>query len=312
MLKFKEYLNKKPKEKIPAGIIYKDRPKEKIPVAIIIKPQNKEIKENINDSLKEIDELHNELTKNENYSDQEKKEIKRYADSSFGLNANLLAKHHFNEEHGEHVHGSFPDKEPHHLPTLDKITKKPLKRPLTTYSGVSFDPRKIMTSDGRIHLPAFTSTSLDLETAKRFGSTDPKQTKTKHVIKFDLNPENQGAYIANHTELSSERELLLPRNSTITIHHSVPDEKDQSITVHHATVTHDTNPNDVERNPEHLANLPDKFHSHYLNNQNALSSSQRSKLRTHILRKQKGIPKPTKLPQSSMDKIKELLASLKG
>lgn len=48
-----------------------------------------------------------------------------------------------------------------HLKHLDEaISRNKLKKKLTTYSGVGFDPEEISGDDYKLHLPAYTSSSL--------------------------------------------------------------------------------------------------------------------------------------------------------
>ena len=230
----------------------------KIPVAIVIHDKNYE---NINTKFHEnYDPFVNtnayrgdgwdyvepgqEFADNSKYSEDEKKAIRRYTGRSFALNHILLAKHHFGEQ--------VPDQVlQHSIKHLDSVANRPVPRPVTVYSGLGFDPRKLMDKDNKIHFPSYTSTSFDDGTAKSFANTINKE---KHVLKLDLDTNNKGGAFGGYGDFEVH-EFLLPRNSRVTIHHTEDgglDYVNRRILIHHGTVEHDADPNEVERNPEHV------------------------------------------------------------
>lgn len=281
------------REKIPTGIVVH---KELIPTAIIYHSHTD--RPVLETTLAQAEPIHQELSDSSDFNDKEKEEIKNYGRSSFGLNATLIGRHHFNEPVTEKIHD-------HHIPTLDKITNKPIGRKLTVFSGLGFDPTKRMDSKGRVFLPSYTSSSLTKETADYFAGMQKKAgERFKHVLKLHLNPENRGAYTAPHTGTSFEREMLLPRNSTIHITHSEQDPNDPKQMIHHATISHDTHPDEAERNPEALTSLPDVFHHHYTTKKDSLTPENRQ---TYInLHKKEKARKA-----ANMTSITDILNSLK-
>lgn len=84
----------------------------------------------------------------------------------------------------------------------------PLDKPLTVYSGTSFDPSKT-TKNSIMHAPAFTSSSIDPSIAHHFGDGNGPDGST-HIMQFNL-PKgyNKGAYIQESSKHSNEFEYLM-------------------------------------------------------------------------------------------------------
>lgn len=279
MKTFKEFVKK---EKIPAVVIIHDHSSNRISES----------------TRKETDPIHDELTQSEDLSDPEKDELKRYSRSSFDLNATLIGRHHLDQPVTESVHG-------HHLPTLDRLTRKPIGRKLSVFSGVGFDPQKEANSEGLLHLPAYTSSSLVRDVGHDFAEMQrPAGAKMKHILHIHMEPHNQGIYTANHGH-SFEREMLLPRKTTLRITKSEPSPDYPNTMIHHATVENEPHPDgDIEKNPQYLTKLPERFHYHYKTNQEALTPENRSRFQTEV-KKEKA------RKAQNMASITDLLKSLK-
>lgn len=247
MLKFKEFIKNK----------------EKIPTAFVLHGRNRlKLKES-------VDDLSKELESGTNFTPEQKKQIRNYTAASFPINASLIAHHHLGESpDGKTIHGI-------HVPTLDSVVNKPVGRKMTVYSAVGSDPRKMANSNGEVNLPAYTSTSPDKDVADVFATQDENIRQRGHVLKLDLHERNRGAYLGSHGN-SEEREFLLPRNSTVTIHRSerMPD----GTTIHHGTVEHDVPEDRIERNPEYLDKLHPNFHEHMLHKDSGISDENRPRL----------------------------------
>lgn len=285
MLRFKQFIKKDSEQKIPVamsmhGSIHKKNNK-KIPVAMSMHgmwkyKNNNKITENAEDSDEEYsnefyDELkkqHTDLSKQFKFDPKQKRQIKKYSESSFPTNAALIGYHHFGESADDKtIHGI-------HIPTLDSVVNNPIGRELTVHSGLGFDPRNQMDSQGRIHFPAYTSTSIHPGVAHDFTGeyTPPEQ---RHKVKLSLKPHNRGAYLGDYAN-EEEREFLLPRNTTIKIHKS--EQNPDGTWTHHATVEDDVSPEQIERDPKKLSDLHPNFHDKMLDKKSGISEESKQKL----------------------------------
>jgi hypothetical protein len=136
---------------------------------------------------------------------------------------------------------------------LDKIMKKPkIKTPhdMHVYTGVSFNPEHLKDNSGLLHLPAFTSTSIDPMVAKNFAMYHSKaKDDHMHLLKIHVPKGSAGLYVHSDTtnrihHISfAEKELLLNRNTKMQVHHE-PDldtygNLDKKIKIWHARLLHD-------------------------------------------------------------------------
>lgn len=220
-----------------------------------------ELEESIFDFLRSKTSItHNRLSGTSKYSPEDENEITSYKKSSFALNAHLLALHHFGLKSNNDLHFKAKDTR-HSLSRLDNITNRPIGHKVTVYSGLGFNPKDHINEDGHLHLPAYTSTSIDDKIARKFTNPD---SESRHMLKLDLSEHDKGAYIGHINSrdqkvggISSEKELLLPRGMTLKIHKSEVDK--DGINIHHASIVHEV-PHDVlEQNPHNLDTLHPNF-----------------------------------------------------
>ena len=108
----------------------------------------------------------------------------------------------------------------HHLDNA--IRKNKLKAPLTTYSGIGFDPAEHNT-DNIMHFPAYTSGSLN-----RAVSTKYTKPNNRHILQIDHKIGHTGAYIGNDSDISpfNDDEFIMPRNIKVKIHHTPEEHED--------------------------------------------------------------------------------------
>lgn len=157
-------------------------------------------------------EVHDHLVKADKTVGKEKEHVQAYTRDSTYLNRHLYNKHVDGEHHDSEVHG-IPVKE------MDKaVTRNKLHHDLHVYSGVTWHPGELAKQhqDRHIHLPAYTSTSLDKGVAHSFATGD--KNNQQHVIHFHLKKGQAGKYVEHHTENPGEHEFILPRNTTVKIH----------------------------------------------------------------------------------------------
>lgn len=140
----------------------------------------------------------------------------------------------------------------HDLNALDKaLDEHELKEPMTVYSGVSFNPRQ-KAQGLKMHLPAYTSTSISKKVAEGYSSYHAKTAHNgdvhKHILQIQLDKGQKGRYVGTDSkhrgnidapisDYVHEQEFILPRKSNLEIH-PVPEKyetqhEDGTKTIHH-------------------------------------------------------------------------------
>lgn len=145
------------------------------------------------------------------------KEIHDYTIDSHGLNQHLIQSHK-NKEKISKYHDAIKN--------IDKITNKQSGHDIHLYSGIGYDPKKIMKKKGHVFLPSYTSLSRSKHIASVYTKGHPREnTKINdyhilhlHVKKTDKihhTPDNHGA---GNDERDYQYESILPRKTLIKIH----------------------------------------------------------------------------------------------
>ena len=152
--------------------------------------------------------------------------ITNYTGSESGeLNARLIKKKKLSKEHAEVAGG------------LDKaIDNNPLPVKASTYSGVSFDPRKHLDKNNRMYSPAYISTTHDKNVAHTYsqqGSGD------RHIIKFHLKKGDPATHVEGYSEHQGEYETIIKRGQTLQ-HEKTESHQDSktktTLHVHHMSI----------------------------------------------------------------------------
>jgi hypothetical protein len=145
--------------------------------------------------------------------DYHKRAIAAYTDASYHLNTKLLKAHREGDAAPEEVDNINVN----HMD--EALSKHRLPHPLTTYSGVKFEPHKTANEDGLLHLPAYTSSSHAISVARGFGQTFDGENgeRVRHIIRFKLPEGHHGFYVGDHSEVPDEREFIMPRGMTVKI-----------------------------------------------------------------------------------------------
>jgi hypothetical protein len=161
------------------------------------------------ESRRKLQSKHKELMNHYQYEPEEIKNIKDYTtkthegSGSARLNSYLWRKHHDKSEHDE-----LYEKRKQNLDKIMKMHKTPEE--MHVYSGITYDPRNKMNSEGIVHHPAYLSTSLNREVARTFNRWD-NDSKQFNMLKIHVPKNHPGIYVGNHTKWKSEKELILPR-----------------------------------------------------------------------------------------------------
>ena len=106
-----------------------------------------------------------------------------------------------------------------HVKSLDASFHHPnavLKNDLHVFHGTNkFNPgEEAKKGSGRITLPTYTSTSINARTAHDFAGT----SDDSHIIHIHLKKGQRAHYLGSHSFYDNEKEVLLPRNTTLQIH----------------------------------------------------------------------------------------------
>lgn len=171
----------------------------------------------------------------------------KYTQSSATLNHNLIQHasgqdpfrhedHH--TEHDKEWTDSQKLKHEHHVAGLDNALKhSKLEHDVHVYHGTyRWHPGEeaAKNSQNKVKLPAYTSTSIEKEKARGFAG----RGDSSHVLHIHMKKGQHGMYVGSHSDFAHEREMILPRNTTLKIHPH-PTKLSDGTHVWHAHVTDD-------------------------------------------------------------------------
>lgn len=123
------------------------------------------------------------------------------------MQPNPFIKHHNGEEFDLH--------------SMDNALKKSkLQHPLTTYSGIRFNPMNESDHNGMFFSPAYLSTSTRRFVGGKYTAIH-EQDGFHHILEINNKIGDSGAYIGNRTKLTdfSDDEYITPRNTHFKINH---------------------------------------------------------------------------------------------
>lgn len=146
-----------------------------------------------------------------NLSNAHEKSVHKYVENSSPLNRSLLKSHKKSEE--------IPERHKKTIHHLDEVTRHPIGHELHVYSGVKFDPKKHISSEGHLHLPPYSSTTHDKVKADEFAdrAVDEEKTKEKHILHIHLKSSDHAAHISHLSAEEDEHETILARNTTLHV-----------------------------------------------------------------------------------------------
>lgn len=199
---------------------------------------------NVNDG-QGLDSLHEDLKKHyhEDLSNHpDSNHVVDYTKGSGELNRALLRSHKSGASEIEPVDNGYSYTSEKTAMSLndrrngiDKaITATPAPKDFDTFSGIGFDPRRIMDENNVIHSPAYLSSSIDPRIAHSFSQEmDPKTGESprdfgseveKHILRIPVKQyQTNGAYVDSISNFGTkdgqlgEREFLHPRGQKYKI-----------------------------------------------------------------------------------------------
>lgn len=198
--------------------------------------------------FKTSDKMKEHEKEQEPLSDDEKRAIEKYTDTSKGINQKLYHIH----NGGGGMNSDDPDMK--HVSNLDNIMgkRKSLGGIVYTGLGTKFH-RNIgnMLKRGITHNPSYTSVSNDIEVAKGFSQRDNEGNH--HVLEIHLPKDHPGVFVPPYSFWGeSEHETVLPRGMSFKIHPKPKLYNKQGI-IYHVWKAHPVNKEEAE--VEHNKNL---------------------------------------------------------
>lgn len=158
------------------------------------------------------DETSAKLHKGQKLDDRHIDAIEHYTKDSRSLNKGLIKNQGKIENPKHKKHASSLD---------DAIKKNPLKHKLVVHSGVSFDPRKKVGTNGVLKSHAYISTTHSKEIAHDFAkSSYNKKTgaESKHIVRLDLKKGDPAMHVEHHSLTPGEHETIIKRGSRLKLH----------------------------------------------------------------------------------------------
>lgn len=149
--------------------------------------------------------------------------VQEYTLSSWETNAKLIKDATGKDTLGVgDRHEKFPHKKEMHEKIVsgldDHLKESKLEHDIHLYHGTgSFDPGKLAKQhpDGHIKFPNYLSTTLSKKVSAQFSSEGGRNSHTLHI---QAKKGQTGSYLGSHSYSPHERELLLPRNTTLKVH----------------------------------------------------------------------------------------------
>jgi hypothetical protein len=157
-------------------------------------------------------EISEKLHKGQKLDDHHVDAIKKYTKDSQRLNKGLIKSQGKIENPKHKKHADSLD---------DAIKKNSLRHKLVVHSGVSFDPRKKVGTNGILKSHAYISTTHSKEIAHEFAKPSfSKKTgvETKHIIRLNLKKGDPAMHVEHHSSTSGEHETIIKRGSRLKLH----------------------------------------------------------------------------------------------
>jgi hypothetical protein len=197
------------------------------------------------------DELHDTLSKHYKLSDHETHNVKKYTAQSYDLNKSLIDKHNdpsdaWHAADHDRMHGA-------HQSGLDKaLANHKTPKDMHVYTGTAINPERFHEKGAdhiKLHLPAYTSTSIERPIAESFAKKDDASTgdhefkNHHHMLRIHVPEGSQGVYAGKHSHYPEEKEFTLPRDTKLhvnprpTTYH--PTSSNRPIAIWHATIHKD-------------------------------------------------------------------------
>lgn len=111
-----------------------------------------------------------------------------------------------------------------------------MKHDIHVYHGANFHPDELAKQhpERKIKTPAYLSTTHDKQTARMFSSHN--MPGKRHVLHIHVKKGNHALFLGKHSTHPHEHETLIPRGTTLQVHHK-PDVLHDGTKVWHAHIT---------------------------------------------------------------------------
>lgn len=196
----------------------------------------------------------------EKLNEPELNAVKKYSDQSRLLNKMLYA-----HDKGSDISSKEHDDNKEITKHLESgLSKHKTKSDVHLYTGLKVSPSRYFKRSGgvipehkEVMMPAFTSTSTSVKSAKEFsrptmhpnderhGISYPDDDEVKHVLKIHVPKGTNAMSLQKHSFCPAEKEILLGRGHKIEIHHK-PERLDSHTYLWNAKLTSHT-PHDLDK-----------------------------------------------------------------
>lgn len=184
-----------------------------------VKPGKSFFKTNDNEHLgKTTVQITNKLREGSKFTGDEETAITEYTGHYEGNDAKDRSSWHSHQINNALARGKQVTKAKNKriLAGMDSaIANNPIRHRVSTYSGVSFDPRTKLDEKGRFTSPAFISTTHDKSIAKTFAYGGHRSFSPTHIIHFHLEPGDPAAHISHKSAVPAEHETIIGRGTTL-------------------------------------------------------------------------------------------------
>lgn len=189
-------------------------------------------------------QISKKLGEDNDFSDEEKKAITAYSGHHDGDDPKDRTSWHSYQINNALARGKkVPKRHEGTVAGLDSaIANNPIRHKVSTYSGVSFDPRTKLDKKGRMKSSAFISSTHDKKVSRGFSYGGHTSFRPTHTIQFHLRPGDPATHISQHSHLGGEHETVIGRNATLehmhTDSHWDPDNEHWTH-IHHMRIVRD-------------------------------------------------------------------------
>lgn len=122
------------------------------------------------------------------------------------------------------------------------IDKNKIKKPMSLYSGLSFNPQEHTDEEGKLHSPAYISATHDKTLAHGYAEGYIKPGETRHIMHLHVEPGDPVSHVSGESDFGDEHESIVKRGQTLQHlgyeEHADPKTK-STYRIHHVKILRD-------------------------------------------------------------------------
>lgn len=176
-----------------------------------------------------------------NYTPEQKQAITAYSAYHDGDDSKDRKNWHSYQINSRLISGKkLPKEKQKTVAGLDSaISSNPIQHSVSTYSGISFDPRKKLDEKGRFKSPAFISSTHNKKQARSFAYKGYRGYNPIHIMQFHLKPGDPASHISQQSHFEGEHETVIGRDNTFQYHGTdshYDHDNEHWVHVHHVSI----------------------------------------------------------------------------